>query len=183
MGIKKIMISEAVAKHAGLVMAHSAAIASVIEPGELICPYIVIAKGSDRESIDFESQTQDEAVARAWSSLDEYREIVDLWAMSREGLVEGPDGKEDVLVVAVWEPGMSEAIIVTQRFLPKARGGFAIYGAIQFQCAIPPEQRNAVAEWFMEGVAQHPKGDRWQSWQVPNNSLESDACKTTRASS
>ena len=35
------MITEAAAKHAGLVMAHAAAIASVLEPGELICPFLL----------------------------------------------------------------------------------------------------------------------------------------------
>lgn len=177
------MVSEALAKHAGLVMVHAAVIVSAIEPGELICPFIVIAKGSDRQSIEFESKTQDEAVDRAWSSLSEYRAVVDLWAMAREGLVSGPNGKEDVLVVAAWEQGMSEAVVFTQRFLPKTRGGFAVYGPVSLQSELEPEQAQFVAEWFLQGIAQHPKGERWQSWRSPNNSFESDAFKATRASS
>lgn len=177
------MVSEALAKHAGLVMVHAAVIVSAIEPGELICPFIVIAKGSDRQSIEFESKTQDEAVDRAWSSLPEYRAVVDLWAMAREGLVSGPNGKEDVLVVAAWEQGMSEAVVFTQRFLPKTRGGFAVYGPVSLQSELEPEQAQFVAEWFLQGIAQHPKGERWQSWRSPNNSFESDAFKATRASS
>jgi len=177
------MISEALAKHAGLVMVHTAVIVSVNEPGELICPFIVITKGSDRQSIEFESETQDEAVDRAWSSLAEYRTVVDLWAMAREGLVAGPNGKEDVLVVAAWEQGMSEAIVFTQRFLPKARGGFAVYGPVSLQSELAPEQVDLVAAWVLQGIAQHPKGERWHSWRSPNNSFESDALKTTRASS
>jgi hypothetical protein len=169
------MISEAVAKHAGLVMAHAAVIASVLEPGELICPFIVITKGSDRQSIAFESKTQDEAVDRAWSSLSEYKTFVDLWAMAREGLVAGETGKEDVLVVAAWEQGMSEAVVFTQRFLPEARGGFAIYGPISVQYELKPDQLQMVGEWLLQGIGQHPKGERWQSWFSLDNGLESGA--------
>jgi hypothetical protein len=43
------MISEALSKHAGLVMVHAVVIASVLEPGELICPSIVVTKGREHE--------------------------------------------------------------------------------------------------------------------------------------
>ena len=52
----------------------------------------------------------------------------------------GENGKEDVLVVAAWEQGMSEAVVFTQRFLPKARGGFAVYGPVSLQSELEPEQ-------------------------------------------
>ena len=90
------MITEAAAKHAGLVMAHAAAVASVIEPGELICPFIVVAKGDDRQSIEFPSKSQGEAIDRAWSSISEYQAFVDLWAMAREGLAAQQGTADDV---------------------------------------------------------------------------------------
>lgn len=173
------MVPEAAAKHAGLVMAHAAAIASVLEPGELICPFVVVTKGENRQSIEFEAETQDQAVDRAWSSLAEYRDYIDLWAMAREGLIAGRDGKDDVLVVAAWAPEMSDAVVFTQRFRPKARG-FAIIGPLMMEREIGTEAQ-LVAEWFSEGIAQHPKGEYWEVWRdAAQQSAPEDAFKATR---
>ena len=157
------MITEAAAKHAGLVMAHAAAIASALEPGELICPFVVVTKGENRRSVEFESETQDQAVDRAWSSLAEYRGHIDLWAMAREGLIAGQTGKDDVLVVAVWAPEMSDAVVFTQRFRPKAQG-FAIVGPLTMEKEMGAESQ-LVARWFSEGIAEHPKGKYWGMWR------------------
>jgi hypothetical protein len=156
------MITEAAAKHAGLVMAHAAAIASVLEPGELICPFVVVTEGENRRSVAFESETQDQAVDRAWSSLEEYRGHVDLWAMAREGLIKGQAGKDDVLVVAAWSPEMSSAVAFTQRFCPNAQG-FAIIGPLMIGTELGTEAQ-LVAQWFFDGVAEHPKGKYWATW-------------------
>ena len=48
-------IPDNVARHAGLVMAQAASIASVLEVGELICPFAVITKDENRQSIEFEA--------------------------------------------------------------------------------------------------------------------------------
>jgi len=90
-----------VIRHAGLVIAHAANIASALSIGEF-CPFAVVTKGDSRESIEFEAPTQDEAISEGWASLEKYKEHFDLWAFAREGLVRGPDGKEDALVVAAW---------------------------------------------------------------------------------
>lgn len=173
------MISEAVAKHAGLVMAHAAAIASVLEPGELICPFVVVTKGENRQSIEFESETQDQAVDRAWSSLAEYRNDIDLWAMAREGLIAGQNGKDDVLVVAAWGHEMSGPVVFTQRFRPKGRG-FAIVGPLMMDKDVATESQ-LVAEWFSEGIAQHPKGKYWEVWRdAAQQCAPEDAFKATR---
>lgn len=107
-----------VIRHAGLVMAHAANIASVLRAGELICPFAVVAKGDSRESIEFEAPTQDQAISEGWASLEKYKEYFDLWAFAREGLMRGPDGKEDILVIAAWTHGMPEPVVFCQRFLP-----------------------------------------------------------------
>jgi hypothetical protein len=157
------MITEAAAKHAGRVMAHAAAIASVSRPGELICPFVVVTEGENRRSIEFESETQDQAVDRAWSSLEEYRDHVDLWAMAREGLIAGETGKDDVLVVAAWAPEMSDAVVFTQRFRPNAQG-FAIVGPLMIGKELGAEAQ-LVAQWFSDGIAEHPKGKHWATWR------------------
>lgn len=107
--------------YAGLVMTQAASVASVLREGELICPFIVVTKGEDRQSIEFEASTQDEAGSCGWASLDEYRALVDLWAFAREGVVKGPSGKEDVLVVAVRKPGMEKPASFRRDSFPQAK--------------------------------------------------------------
>jgi hypothetical protein len=153
-----------VIRHAGLVMAQAANIASVLNVGELICPFAVVTKGDSRESINFEAPTQDEAISEGWASLEKYKEYFDLWALAREGLMRGSSGKEDVLVVAAWTHGMSEPVVFVQRFLPKGKGGFALVGPMIAQDC-PPAELTRVAGCFKRGVDEHPHGHLWQSWR------------------
>lgn len=156
-------IPDDVARHAGLVMAQAASIASVLEVGELICPFAVVTKGENRQSIEFEGATQDEAVAKGWDSFATLKDQVDIWSLAREGLQRGPEGKEDVLVVAVWTDGMMEPAVFTQRFSPKTKGEFLLCGptAIQGQ---PSSELDRIAVSFSEGVQAHPKGHLWAKW-------------------
>jgi hypothetical protein len=145
-------------------MAHAAAVASVLEPGQLICPFAVLAKDGNRQSLAFEAETQDEAVALGWESLEKYKDRFDIWALAREGLVSAPNGKEDVLVVATWTRGMAEAAVFTQGFLPIAKGGFRLLGPIAVR-AQPESALPRIRELFYAGIAKHPKGHLWQSWR------------------
>lgn len=157
---------ENVIRHAGLVMVQAASIASILEIGELICPFAVITKGDSRQSIEFEAATQDDAVSEGWASLEKYKAHFELWALAREGLMGGAQGKDDVLVVAAWTHTMPEPVIFIQRFLPKAKGGFALIGPIIAQQCLSAEL-DRVAEHFMTGVQEHPKGHLWRSWHLP----------------
>jgi hypothetical protein len=160
-----VNLPETVLRHAGLVMTQAASIASVLEEGELVCPFAVITKGENRQSIEFESETQDEAVLKGWQSLDELKEHFDLWAFAREGLTNGPQGKTDVLLVAAWTHGMSEPVVFLQGFLPRSKGGFGLVGPIIAQDQ-PNEQLDRIADSFMQGVREHPKGHLWPDWHV-----------------
>jgi hypothetical protein len=166
--VTKGLVLGIVLRHAGLVMTQVASIASVLEDGELVCPFAVIAKGENRQSIEFEALSQDEAVSEGWASLEKYKDRLDLWAFAREGLIIGPHGKEDVLLVAAWTHGMLEPVVFLQRFLPRAKGGFALVGAIVAQDQ-PEAELNRIADAFMEGVREHPKGHLWDSWHRSNN--------------
>jgi hypothetical protein len=160
----RFVLPDEVARHAGLTMMQAASIASVLGAQELICPFAVVAKGSDRQSVEFESETQDEAVSKGWASLDEWKGQIDLWAFAREGLVATSEGKVDVLVVAAWGPLMSEPALFTQRFLPNTKGGFALIGPIEIQ-DLPQAELDRVAEAFSAGIAEHPKAGRWFEWK------------------
>jgi hypothetical protein len=155
-------------------MMQAASIASVLGEDELICPFAVVARGTDRDSIAFESETQEEAVAKAWASLDEWKGMVELWAFAREGLVSSNEGKIDVLVVAAWGLEMKEPAILIQRFLPKKKGGFALVGPIEIQ-GLPESELARAARAVTAGIEEHPKGHRWHEWKsamTPNKSLE-----------
>lgn len=162
------LLPDIVLRHAGLVMTQVASIASVLKDGELVCPFAVIAKGENRQSIAFEALTQDEAVSDGWASLEKYKDHLDLWAFAREGLINGPDGKEDVLLVAAWTHGMREPVVCLKRFLPRAKGGFALVGPLVAQDQ-PEAELGRIADAFMEGVREHPKGHLWDSWHQANN--------------
>jgi hypothetical protein len=164
----KRVVPDIVLRHAGLVMTQVASIASVLEDGELVCPFAVITKGENRQSIEFEALSQDEAVSDGWASLEKYKDHLDLWALAREGLISGPDGKEDVLVVAAWTHGMLEPVVFHQQFLPRVKGGFALVGPVVTQDQ-PEADLGRIADVFMEGVREHPKGYLWDSWHRSNN--------------
>jgi hypothetical protein len=159
-----LRLPDEVAKHAGLTMVQAASIASVLEVGELICPFIVVTKGPNRQSIEFESGTQDEAVSKGWSSLEEMKDKVDLWAFAREGLSTRDGEKIDVLVVAAWAAPMDEPAIFVQPFLPKGKGGFALIGPMEVQ-DLPDSEMPRIAQSFSEGIDEHPKGNKWTGWR------------------
>ena len=156
-------IPDNVARHAGLVMTQAASIASVLEVGDLICPFAVVTKDENRQSIEFEAATQDEAVSKGWDSFATLKDKVDIWSLAREGLQRGPDGKEDVLVVAAWTHGMQEPAVFTQRFVPKANGEFGLLGPIGIRDQ-PSSELERIAAGFSEGIRDHPKGHLWGSW-------------------
>jgi hypothetical protein len=147
-----------------MVMAHAAVIASVLEPGQLICPFAVLAKDGNRESLEFEAESQEKAVALGWESLEKYKDHFDVWAFAREGLVSGPNGKEDVLVVATWTHGMGEPVVFTQGFLPIAKGGFSLVGPVVVE-GQPETDLPRIRELFYAGIDKHPKGHLWASWR------------------
>ncbi|MGB6677677.1 MAG: hypothetical protein WBE44_13370 [Terriglobales bacterium] len=156
-------IPDDVARHAGFVMTQAASIAAALEVGELICPFAVVTKDENRQSIEFEAATQDQAVSKGWDSFATLKDQVDIWSLAREGLQRGPDGKEDVLVVAAWTRGMNEPAVFTQRFVPKANGGFALLGPIAISDQ-PSSELDRIAAGFVEGIKDHPKGHLWGSW-------------------
>jgi hypothetical protein len=158
-------IPDDVARHAGLVMTQAASIASNLEVGELICPFAVIAKGENRQSIEFEAAAQDEAISKAWDSFETLKDKVDIWSFAREGLQRGPDGKVDVLVVVAWAHGMKEPAVFTQQFSPKSKGDFYLVGPIAIQDQ-PLSELDRIAVGLSEGIQAHPKGPLWASWHA-----------------
>lgn len=156
-------------EYADFVLVHCAAIADSNRNGELICPFAVVTGADGRRVVDFESDTQQKAVAKGWASFDEARAHRVWWAFGREGIYREPGGKgTDVLTVTVWLPGMKHHYSITQRF---GRGGS------QGPCfVVEPELlvhktdlAEPVARWdqsaLARGIASHPHGTRWAQWR------------------
>ncbi len=116
-----------------------------------MCPFAVITRGANRQSIEFEAESQDEAIAEPWASLDELRDNVDLWAMAREGLLSTSSGKFDALVVAAWGCGMPEATPFVQRFIGRGET-FRLAGPVEVQSELSPDELSTWRRWFHEGI-------------------------------
>lgn len=156
-------------EYAGFVLMHCAAIADTNREGELICPFAVFTGTDGRQVVDFESQTQEEAVAKGWASLPEAKSSKVWWAFGREGILRAPDGKgTDVLTVTVWIPGMKHHHSFSQRFGRAPDQGIYFIGNTEAlkhetEYAEPLQRWNEIA--LARGINSHPKGSQWSRWQ------------------
>jgi hypothetical protein len=154
---------------AGFVLAHSAWIADANRDGELICPFAVIEKDGT-QLINFESETQEEAVAKGWASFADARLGNYPWAFGREGILRTSDGEgTDVLTVTVWIPDMQSCCSVVQRF--GRREDQAIFFADAPELLIHEgDSATLVKRWdaggLERGIAQHPQGSMWPIWNA-----------------
>lgn len=155
-------------EYAGFVLTHCAAIADANREGELICPFAVITSSKGREVLNFESETQEEAVSKGWASFVEAKRKGVWWAFGREGIYRDPDGTGiDVLTVTVWTPEMKFHHSFTQRFERRPDQAMHLIGSTELlkhesEYAEPVERWNRSA--FALGIESHPQGSRWQEW-------------------
>jgi hypothetical protein len=160
-----ILPSEAI-EYAGFVLLHCAAIADGNEEGELICPFAVISDSDGRRVVNFESETQEEAVEKGWSSLGESKEKREWWAFGREGLFRAEGKAVDVLLVSVWVPGMNESATISQSFA-RADGSLYLFGNPELFVG-GRNGAESVSSWdmaaLMRGIKSHPRGSKWIEW-------------------
>jgi hypothetical protein len=155
-------------EYGGFVLSHCAAIADANREGELICPFAVISSSSGQEVLEFESETQEEAVSKGWESLAEAKSKGLWWAFGREGISRDADGTgTDVLTVTVWTPKMKFHHSFTQHFGRRADGSIRLVGGTELlkhegEYAEPVERWNQSA--LLRGIKSHPQGARWQEW-------------------
>lgn len=162
-------LNEALA-FAGFVLAHCAAIADANRAGELICPFAVMEGEDGRRIVDFDSETQEEAVFRGWASLVDAKSNAQSWAFGREGLYRESDGRAvDVLTVTVWMPGMKEHYSVLQRFGRQEDQAIYLIGVPELFEHLE-DAAEPVKEWdekaIERGVAHHPKSEMWSAWRA-----------------
>jgi hypothetical protein len=162
-----VELSDDTVRFGAFVLAHCAAIAATNEPGDLICPFAVFTENGHRRSVDFESQTQDEAVAKGWIHFEQVAENVEYWALGREGFYNFADGRADVLVVTAWKQGMESAFTLLHRFRPTSTGAFQLVGSTELLIngvLFTQPDHPFLTKAIQEGIASHPKGALWETW-------------------
>jgi hypothetical protein len=167
-GLRTSIPDEAV-EFAGFVLAHCAAVADTNRNGELICPFAVLRKGGHQEVVDFESESQAEAVDKGWKSLPEAKAKRSGWSFGREGIFRQEATAEDVLTVSTWLPSMKDHISVLQRFRRGPEHELVLLGGPEL-LVHSPESATEVKEWnraaLARGIESHPQGRRWAEWQA-----------------
>jgi hypothetical protein len=169
-GISNITPLDSALEFGGFVLAHTAVVAAALEPGDLICPFALVTKGPNRQVLDFEAETQAEAVERGKASLSELKDKIDLWGFGRDGLhgeAEKPESKVDALVVSAWTHGMEGPVNLLQRFRPKQSGAFALFGPTEIIVDGVVQEAEVAARLralVRAGIDKHPQGGSWPSW-------------------
>jgi hypothetical protein len=111
------LISGAVGKIIGLVLAHSVLIGSYLQEGELLVPLVIYQQGESREIKTFEADTQENAVILGQKFLSSLSAKSDSWAYVQDGLITLENGnKQDVYFIKAWAKGMLEPIELYQMY-------------------------------------------------------------------
>jgi hypothetical protein len=153
---------------AGYVLMHCANLADGNRKGELVCPFAIIEEEGERQVVEFEAGTQEEAVARGQASLDDYRDSAERWGFAREGVYQSGGKGHDVLVVTVWIEKMEVPASVIQKFGRDDGGALYMIGTPDLITHVADVARH-VLDWdradLVKGVISHPRGDKWAQWQ------------------
>lgn len=153
---------------AGFVLVHCALIADANRNGELVCPFAVVETEGDRLVIEFDADTQEEAVKKGRASLDDWKPFANGWALGREGLFRLGETAVDVMVVTVWVTGMDVTASVMQKFGRDGENALYLIGEPEL-LVHASEAARQVHGWdrdaLLEGIALHPHGERWARWQ------------------
>jgi hypothetical protein len=155
-------------EYAGFVLLHCAVIADGNRDGELICPFAMLRDTDSTRVLNFESDTQHEAVEKGWSSLAESKKRDEWWAFGREGLARTATGAVDVLLVSVWVPGMEEPATISQSFARADDGSLYLTDEPDLVVGARDGAEH-VSRWdrlaLVRGIESHAEGGRWAEWR------------------
>jgi hypothetical protein len=158
----------------GFTLAHAAWSISDVPAGEFLVPLAITeSSGGEREVLRFEAPTQADAIAAGKEHIAAVAGSCELWALVREGVMTTVDGEIDVLTVDAGRSGMATKLSVVQPFRPnRGRDEFAIlaggFVAVDAE-AVEEEENSQLMAVVVEGVAYHPKGSLWESWEFRGN--------------
>lgn len=148
-------------------MAHSAAIGDSLAENNFMVPYVITINNGKRESMEFEAETQQQAVNAAEKKLPKLSRSVEAWSYSQDGLVTLDSGeKQDVFFFKVWVKGMSEPLEAYQMY---QKTPFKLEGNIQIlnysESGLLADKQDQFSVGINEGIESHPTGSKkWESW-------------------
>jgi len=162
-------IPEAAAVLAGFVLAHAAWSVSDLPKGELLVPVAFVKVNGERRLLRFEAETQELAIERGMSAMQEATFTADAWAFARDGLFERGGHKVDILSVDFWAKGMPKPVTLVQEYQPFAKSGkFRIVGdpMVVIEGVVQGPAAASVLRGVRAGIRSHPKvGGLWDSWR------------------
>lgn len=155
-------------EYAGFVLVHAAALADSNRHGELVCPFAVISNEQGRRVAYFEAESQQEALARGWDSLDASRARQEAWGFAREGFYKENNALVDVLLVSSWTAGLTDPISVMQRFARGSEQELSLFGPTEL-LVDGPSGPVLETHWDQtaldRGIASHPRAASWSIWR------------------
>ena len=166
----------------GFTLAHSASVVEPLQVNEAMVPYAITFKDDEQDLVNFEADTQQEAVNKAEQQLAEFVNSKDAWAYSQEGVLGEGDDEVSVLYFKVWLKGMKLPLEAYQAF---SKAPLKLLGNIQIQNYVATGMQEAETESFIAGLNQgvdiHPTaGSRWDEW-CGNDDKEPDDDKADEA--
>jgi hypothetical protein len=155
---------------AGFVLAHSAWIVSDLPEGELLAPFAIVEVDGERRLMHFEAETQHEAVSKGEAEMQALQVPGTNWAFVSEGLLPENGEKSDALFVTFWSDGMSESVVLVQRFVPSAgRGQFKLVGPMELVVdgrLVGQEHTQAALSQVQHGILSHEHvAELWPNWK------------------
>lgn len=150
----------------GFTLAHSASVVEPLQVNEAMVPYAITFKDDEQDLVNFEADTQQEAVDKAEQQLAEFVNSKDAWAYSQEGVLGDGEQEVSVLYFKVWLNGMKAPLEAYQAF---SKAPLKLLGNIQIQNYVNTGLLEAETDNFIAGLNQgvdiHPTaGARWDEW-------------------
>lgn len=150
----------------GFTLAHSASVVDTLTADQAMVPYAITFQNEEQSLINFEAETQQQAVAQAEQQLTQLSETADAWTYSQEGVISDESQQMSVLYFKVWLKGMNVALEAYQTY---RKAPFKLLGNIQVQNFNDTGMQQAETDAFVAGLNQgvdiHPSAaSHWDNW-------------------
>ncbi|KFZ36655.1 hypothetical protein HR45_15285 [Shewanella mangrovi] len=150
----------------GFTLAHSASVVETLEQDQAMVPFAITMQEDQQELVNFEAETQEQAVQQAEAKLAEFSNTFSAWCYGQEGMITLEDTPVHVMYFKVWLKGMTAPL---EAYQPIQKSPFKLLGNIQIQNFVEAGLEQAQGESFIAGLNQgidiHPAtASRWDSW-------------------
>ncbi len=150
----------------GFTLAHSASVVDTLAADQAMVPYAITFQGEEQSLVNFEADTQQQAVAQAQEQLAQFTQTADAWTYSQEGVINNEQQQVSVLYFKVWLKGMHVALEAYQAY---SKAPFKLLGNVQVQNFNETGMQQSATDVFVAGINQgvdiHPTAAaHWDNW-------------------